>query len=126
MKTKITYALLLALLATSLSSFLLTDFNKTIIGKWELKTIQSPGKPAMDTKSVLGESFMQFNSDFTYNETGWRETKGIWKIVDNKYLQTKGEKQADFTEKIELKELASDKIEMSTSDKKKFVYQLVK
>ena len=126
MKTKIT-VLSIGLLVTILCSFTQTDFTKTLVGKWELKTIETPGKPPMDTKPVLGESFIQFNIDFTYEEeSGGRKSNGIWKITDNKYLQTKTEKQADFTEKVALKEIVPDKIEMQLVSKTKMVYQLVK
>jgi hypothetical protein len=32
----------------ALMNFTLTDFQKTLIGKWELKTIETPGKPTMN------------------------------------------------------------------------------
>lgn len=126
MTRKIVLPILTVFFVALLTSFIAVDFNKMLVGKWELKTIQKPGQPAMETKPVLGDSFIKFNSDFTYEESGGRETTGIWKITDDKYLQTKTAKQANFTEKVELKELAPDKIEMKLSDKTKMVYQLVK
>jgi len=110
----------------SLMSFTQTDFSKFLIGKWELQTIQSPGKAAMSVKEILGDSFMEFKSDYTYIESGGREQVGVWQLTKEKYLQTKSEKQAAFTDKIELKEISADKIEMISSDKKIFTYTRVK
>lgn len=110
----------------SLMSFTQTNFTTFLVGKWELQTIQSPGKEPMSVKEILGDSFMQFNSDFTYVESGGNDSKGVWQITKEKYLQTKSEKQTAFTEKIELKEITADKIEMTTTDKKKFIYTRVK
>ncbi len=117
----------IAFLAFFLMSFTCVDFNKTLIGKWELKTIQTAGKPAMSTKEILGDSFMEFKSDFTYIESGESESKsGVWKITGEKFLQTKSEKQADFTEKMELKEIAPGKIQITSSSKTSMVYERVK
>lgn len=109
-----------------LSSFTLVDFNKTLLGKWELKTIQTAGKPAMSTKEILGDSFMEFKSDFTYVESGESTSTGVWKITGEKFLQTKAEKQAEYSEKMELKELAPDKIQITSADKTSLVYARVK
>jgi hypothetical protein len=116
----------IAFLAFFLMSFTCVDFNKTLLGKWELKTIQTAGKSAMSTKEILGDSFMEFKSDFTYIESGESDSKGVWKITAEKYLQTKSEKQADFSEKMELKELAPGKIQITSPDKTSLVYERVK
>lgn len=111
----------------SLMSFAWTDFQKTIIGKWEMKSIQQPGKPAMETKEMLGDFFLQFNSDFTYVESTGKNTKnGVWKITNGKYLQTKTEKQTDFTEKMELIEISTDQIQMKNSTKTILTFNRVK
>jgi hypothetical protein len=109
-------------------SFTLTDFEKTLIGKWELQTIESPGKPPMNTKEILGDMFLEFKSDFTYTESGGDNStkKGTWKITNGVYLQMKRDTQADFTEKEKLREISPDKLEMTHSDKKKFVFARVK
>lgn len=112
--------------ALSLMSFTQTNFTTFLVGKWELQTIQSQGKEPLSVKEILGDSFMQFNSDFTYVESGGRDSKGVWQITKEKYLQTKSEKQTAFTEKIELKEITADKIEMTSADKKKLIYTRVK
>ena len=107
-----------------LMSFTLTDFQKTLIGKWELQTIESPGKPPMNTKEILGDMFLEFKSDFTYTESGSGNDikKGTWKITDGTYLQMKRDTQANFTEKEKLKEISPDKLEMTHTDKTKFVF----
>jgi hypothetical protein len=66
-------------------SFTLTDFQKTLIGKWELKTIEISGKPPMSTKEVLGDMFLECKSDFTYIESdGGKDVKKVencrWRI----------------------------------------------
>jgi hypothetical protein len=105
----------------------LVDFSKTLIGKWELKTIQQPGKAAMPTKEILGESFMEFKSDFTYVETGESNSTGIWKITEAVFLQTKETGKESFTERMELKEIAPDKIQLTSSaSKTSLVYERVK
>ena len=111
-----------------LMSFTLTDFQKSLIGKWELQTIESPGKPPMSTKEILGDMFLEFKSDFTYIESGSDNItkKGTWKITNDVYLQMKRDSQADFTEKEKLREISPDKLEMTHSDKKKFVFVRVK
>lgn len=109
-----------------LCSFTLVDFNKSIIGKWELQTIQLPGKPAVSSKEILGESFMKFNTDFTYEESGESSSTGVWKITEQKYLQTKEGNQATFSPKMELKELSPDKIQITSADKTSLVYSRVK
>jgi len=107
-------------------NFILVDFNKSLIGKWELQTIQQPGKAPMNTKEILGESFMEFKSDFTYEESGESTSTGVWKITEQKYLQTKEKDKATFSEKMELKELAPGKIQITSADKTSLVYTKVK
>ncbi|WP_018344408.1 lipocalin family protein [Cytophaga aurantiaca] len=127
MKRKIVlFTLLTGVLA--LMSFTHTDFQKTLVGKWELQTIESNGKPPMSTKEILGDMFLEFKSDFTYIEsTGGPDTKkGTWKITDGVYLQMKRDNQADFQEKEKLKEISPDKIELTHSNKSKFVFARVK
>lgn len=123
-QTKLSTLILAGLLL--FCSFTLVDFNKSLIGKWELQTIQQPGKPLMNAKDIMGESFMEFKSDYTYIESGGREQKGVWQVTKEKYLQTKSEKQTAFSDKIELKEITPDKIEMITAEKTTFVYTRVK
>lgn len=107
-------------------SFTLVDFNKSLIGKWELQTIQQPGKAPMNTKDILGESFMEFKSDYTYIESGESTSTGVWKITDQKYLQTKEGNQSAFSEKMELRELSAEKIQITSADKTSLVYSRVK
>lgn len=107
-------------------SFTLVDFNKSLVGKWELQTIQLNGKSAMSSKEILGESFMKFNSDYTYEESGESTSTGIWKITEQKYLQTREGDQATFSPKMELKELSPDKIQITSVDKTSLVYSRVK
>jgi hypothetical protein len=122
--------LLLAVLSclVALMSFTHTDFQKILIGKWELKTIESPGKPPMSTKEILGDMFLEFKSDFTYLESGpdGKSKKGTWKITNGVYLQMKRDTQADFTDKEKLREIEPDQLEMTHTDKKKFVFTRVK
>ena len=126
MKNQIKQITCIAIFACLLTSFTLVDFTKTLVGKWELKTIQQPGKDAVPTKDILGESFMEFKSDFTYVESGESQSAGVWKITDAKYIQTKENGHEDFTEKMELKEIAPDKIQITSSSKTSLVYQRVK
>lgn len=126
MKKQIKQISCIAFFACLLTSFTLVDFTKTLVGKWELKTIQQPGKAAMPTKDVLGESFMEFKSDFTYEESGDSKSSGVWQITEGKYLQTKENGKPNFTEKMELKEIAPDKIQITGSTKTSLVYQRVK
>ena len=109
-------------------SFTHSDFQKILIGNWELKTIESLGKAPMSTKEILGDMFLKFKSDFTYIESdGGPDTKiGIWKITDGVYLQMKRDNQADFNEKEKLREISPDQIEMTHTDKKKFIFSRVK
>lgn len=127
MKKKLLF-LTVAISITALMSFTQTDFQKTLIGKWELQTIESPGKPPMPTKELLGDMFLEFKSDFTYIESDGSgdSRKGIWKITDGVYLQMKRDNQTAFQEKDKLKELSPDKIEFTHPDKKKFVFSRVK
>ena len=104
----------------------MVDFTKTLVGKWELKTIQTQGKPAMSTKEILGESFMEFKSDFTYEESGESKSSGVWQITGGKYLQTKENEKPNFSEKMELKEIAPDQIQITSSNKTSLVYARVK
>ncbi|MGN6646791.1 MAG: lipocalin family protein [Cytophaga sp.] len=125
-RTTFAYVFIAAVL--SLMSFTQTDFTKTLIGKWELQTIQSPGKQPMSSKAILGDMFLEFKSDFTYIESdGGSETKtGTWKITDDSYLQMKRDNQTAFNEKEKLKEISPDKIELTTSSKSKFVFTRIK
>src|SRR6187431_1878017 len=111
----------------ALMSFSHTDFQKTLVGKWELQTIESPGKTPMKVKEVLGEMFLEFKNDFTYIESGSGiEKKGIWKITGKDYLQMKRDNQTDFNEKEKLREISPDQIELTHPDKKKAVFTRVK
>lgn len=110
-----------------LMSFTQTDFQKTLIGKWQLETIESPGQAPMKVKEVLGDMFLEFKSDFTYIESGvGSDKKGTWKITDAVYLQMKRDNQTTFQEKEKLKEISPDKIELTHPDKKKFIFVRVK
>jgi len=127
MKTK----LLLFTAASSmvaLMSFTQTDFQKMLIGKWELKTIESPGKPPMNSKQILGVVFFEFKKDFTYIESGGNSDfkKGTWKITEGIYLHLKRDTQTDYINKEKLREISANKIEMTHPDKKKFVFSRVK
>jgi hypothetical protein len=125
MKNRIKQISCVAIVACLLTSFALVDFTKTLVGKWELKTIQQPGKAAMPTKDILGESFMEFKSDFTYEESGGSQSSGVWQITSGKYIQTKENGRPNFTEKMELKEIAPDKIQITSSSKTSMVYQRI-
>ncbi len=107
----------------ALMSFTQTDFQKTLVGKWRLETIESPGQPPMNVKDVLGDMFLEFKNDFTYIESGvGNDKKGTWKITNAVYLQMKRDTQTDYTEKEKLREISTDKIEMTHEDKKKFIF----
>ncbi len=123
-----TFASVFIVAVLSLMSFTQADFTKTLIGKWELQTIQSPGKQPMNPKDILGDMFLEFKSDFTYIEssTGSESKTGIWKITDGTYLQMKRDNQTAFNEKEKLKEISPDKIELTSSSKSKFVFARVK
>lgn len=123
---QITLPVLTILFVTMLTGFTAVDFNKSLVGKWELKTIQQPGKQPMDTKPILGESFMEFKADHTYLESGESTSKGIWKITEDKYLQTKEDGNDTFSDKMEVKEISPDKFQITSADKTALVYSKVK
>lgn len=125
MTRKIAFPILTVFFVALLTSFIVVDFNKTLVGKWELKTIQRPGKEPMDTKPILGESFMEFKADHTYLESGESTSKGTWQITEGKYLQTQ-EDGSTLSQKMELKEIAPDKFQVTSPDKTSLVYAKVK
>lgn len=127
MKNKIKQISCIAIIACLLTSFALVDFTKTLVGKWRLETIESPGKPPMKVKEILGDMFLEFKTDFTYIESGsGSEKKGTWKITGKDDLQMKRDTQADFNEKEKLREISPDTLELTHSDKKKFIFSRVK
>lgn len=127
MKNRMKQISSIAILACLLTSFMLVDFTKTLVGKWRLETIESPGKPPMKVKEILGDMFLEFKNDFTYIESGsGSEKKGTWKITGKDYLQMKRDTQADFNEKEKLREISMDTLELTHPDKKKFIFSRVK
>ena len=118
----------IAILACVLTSFISVDFSKTLVGIWQLETIESTGQTPIKVKEILGDMFLEFKSDFTYLESGpdGKSKKGTWKITNGVYLQMKRDTQADFTEKEKLREISPDQLEMTHPDKNKYVFTRVK
>jgi pyruvate-formate lyase len=93
------------------------DYSKFILGKWELVKIITPEKKEIDVRKFIGESYMEFKADKTYQETGTDSTNGTWQIVEGKYLQTKKASQTLFTEKMEIKEISANEAQLTTPNK---------
>lgn len=107
----------------TLMSFSLTDFEKTLIGKWELESAQSPGKAPL--KVTHGQWLFEFKSDFTYIENnGGGNKKGIWKITEGNKLELGTQKR--FSMEARLREVSSDVLEMTHPAGRKFLFNRIK
>lgn len=106
-----------AIVFVLLSFVKVEDNTKYMIGKWEMIKMITPNKKEMDVRQVLGASYMTFNADFTYEESGSSTTKGTWQIADKDYLQTKKDGQANFSEKMKIKQVSADEAHLETPNK---------
>lgn len=108
----------------TLMSFTFTDFEKTLIGKWRLQATESPGKAPVNVNEKV-DIFFEFKSDFSYIESGdGAHVKGKWRISDSIYLEMKHSTR-DFTDKVKLKYIEPDKLEMIHPNNRKFIFTRV-